>query len=294
MKKVYAAIEAGGTKFNCAIGTSDGSILETTRIETKLPQETFTQVLDFFKSQSHHYQIESLGIGSFGPIDADINSPQYGYITSTPKPGWKNTNIVGFFADQLGIPVVFETDVNAAAIGEHKFGHAQNINNFAYITIGTGIGGGVFINGKLINGKHHPELGHMFIPNINPNDIYSGICPFHSNCLEGYASGPAMIAKWNIQDFNLIDSEHIAWEYEAKYIAYAVANIVLTLAPEKIILGGGVMNNKFLITKIRHYVLQYIANYVDTVTLTNIDNYIILPKLEQSGLIGALVMAILE
>ncbi|MCX8514050.1 MAG: ROK family protein [Burkholderiales bacterium] len=294
MKKVYAAIEAGGTKFNCAVGTSDGDILASTRIETKLPDETFTQVLNFFQAQSQNYQIESLGIGSFGPIDADINSPTYGYITSTPKPGWNNTNIVGFFAQHLKLPIVFDTDVNAAAIGEHRLGHAQSLNNFVYITIGTGIGGGIFCNGKIISGKHHPEIGHMFIPSLNPNDIYTGICPFHSNCLEGYASGPAMIAKWNINDFSTISPDHIAWEYEAQYIAYALANLILTLAPERIILGGGVMNNKFLISKIRLHLLKIIANYIDTVNAANIDSYIMLPKLTHSGLVGSLVMAIME
>ena len=197
MAPLCGAVEAGGTKFVCMVGTGPGDMREQVRFSTQSPEITLRETLDFFRSAAvRHGRIEAIGIASFGPIDLHVDSPTYGFITSTPKPGWANVDIAGAIRDALAVPVGFDTDVNAAALSEWRWGAAQGLENFIYLTIGTGIGGGGLVNGRLMHGLVHPEMGHVRIPHDVGLDPFAGVCPFHGDCLEGLASGPAMNARW--------------------------------------------------------------------------------------------------
>lgn len=282
------AIEAGGTKFVCGIGNEKGEILEKISFPTEIPETTLKKVVEFFKDK----KIERLGIGSFGPIDVNLNSKTYGYITKTPKTDWIDCNIVGYLKQYFDIPIFFDTDVNGAVLGETIWGAAQGLNNCLYMTIGTGIGGGALISGKLIHGMLHPEMGHLLIKK-HPEDTYEGKCPFHKNCLEGMAAGPTLEERWGKKGDEL-PANHKAWDIEAYYIAQGLANLILTLSPEKIILGGGVMKQKQLFPKIRKNVIELLKGYVQTKEiLKDIDNYIIYPKLgDDAGLLGAIALTL--
>jgi fructokinase len=284
MTELYGGIEAGGTKFVCAVGTGpDDLIIQT--FATTSPQQTLALVIQFFKQ----YDLAAIGIGSFGPIDLDKHSVTYGYITSTPKQGWEQFDFVGALTKAFAIPIGFDTDVNAAALGENKWGAAQGLTDFIYLTVGTGIGGGAMVNGQLIHGLMHPEMGHILIQQ-HPCDDFDGICPFHKNrCLEGLASGPAIEKSWG-KPANELHSEHIAWEIEADYLAQALVNYMCILSPQKIILGGGVMNQRHLLDKISEKVQQKINAYI---ALPNLTDFIVLPELaDKAGVLGALALAI--
>ncbi len=288
-KLTYGAVEAGGTKFVCAIGTSPTDIYTQT-IETTTPNETLEKVNQFFLPTKE--DMSAIGIGSFGPIDIDKKSESYGCITSTPKPHWKNTNIVDAIQSRLNLPVAFDTDVNAAALGEHKWGALQGLSDAIYLTIGTGIGGGAITNGSLVHGLSHPEMGHIFLPK-HKNDHYTGKCPFHHHkCFEGLASGPAIEARWGVKP-ELLESAHPAWELESYYIAHALTNYICTLSPQRIILGGGVMMQKSLLPMIREKTQQLLNGYVRSQhILENIEEYIVAPGLgNRSGISGALELA---
>lgn len=230
---ILGALEAGGTKMVCAIGNEQGQILERVSIPTVSPEETMPQMIDFFKER----EVEALGIGCFGPINPVKGTVTYGYITSTPKLAWQNYNIVGAFEEALGCPVGFDTDVNASMLGEATFGLAKGLDNCIYVTIGTGVGVGVLANGGLLHGMMHPEAGHILLQR-HPSDTYGGKCPFHGNCLEGLASGPAIEERWGAKGAELADRREV-WEMEAYYIAQACVNYTLTYAPKRIILGAG-------------------------------------------------------
>lgn len=293
MNKLYGGIEAGGTKFVCAIGTGPDDLRELARFETTTPEQTLSQVVDFFQKQAEAgNRIESLGIGSFGPVDVHRASETFGYITSTPKPGWRNTDFVGTIRKALQVPVAFDTDVNVAALGEKTWGAAQGLETFIYLTIGTGIGGGGFTNGKMMHGLLHPEVGHIRIPHDFKKDPFPGRCPFHGDCLEGLASGPAIEERWNIAG-NDLPSDHPAWLLEAEYLAYALVNFICTISPQKIILGGGVMEQESLFPLIRSKVKELLNGYVDAETIhSQIDQYIVPPALgNQSGVLGAIALA---
>lgn len=293
MNKLYGGIEAGGTKFVCAIGTGPDDLRELARFETTTPEQTLSQVVDFFQKQAEAgNRIESLGIGSFGPVDVHRASETFGYITSTPKPGWRNTDFVGTIRKALQVPVAFDTDVNVAALGEKTWGTAQGLDTFIYLTIGTGIGGGGFANGKMMHGLVHPEVGHIRIPHDFKKDPFPGRCPFHGDCLEGLASGPAIEERWNIAG-NDLPSDHPAWLLEAEYLAYALVNFICTISPQKIILGGGVMEQESLFPLIRSKVKELLNGYVDAETIhSQIDQYIVPPALgNQSGVLGAIALA---
>ena len=290
----FGGIEAGGTKFVCVIASGPDNILVEERFATDSPDETISKVIDFFEKSSIELKIKikSLGIGSFGPIDLDISSPKYGFITTTPKPGWQNVDIVGPLKDKLQIPIAFDTDVNAAAIGEGDWGAGIGVDNYLYFTIGTGIGGGAIINGLPIHGLIHPEMGHILLSRKDLIDPYKGKCPFHQNCFEGLASGPAINERWGKPAF-LLPPEHEAWVLEADYIAQAMSNFICSFSPQKIILGGGVMQQQQLFPMIRSKTLDYLNGYIQsTQILENIENYIVPPALgNQSGMLGAIAMA---
>jgi len=286
---IYGGIEAGGTKFVCAVGTGPNDIRAETRFPTTTPQETIAHAIAFFREQG---PLAAIGIASFGPVDPNPASPTFGYITSTPKPGWANTDLAGPLKTALGVPVGFDTDVNGAALGEHHWGASQSLDTFIYLTIGTGIGGGAMVEGKLLHGVMHPEMGHIRIPHDRDQDPFEGICPFHIDCLEGLASGPAIEARWGTRAETL-PPDHPAWELEAAYIAYALVNFTLTLAPHRIILGGGVMEQKQLFPLIRAKVQELLNGYLQvSEILEGIDDYIVPPGLgERAGVLGAIALA---
>lgn len=294
MAEYFAGMEAGGTKFVCTIGDSSGQILAEERFPTTYPQETIDRSISFFlnKKTDWDIQLTSLGIGCFGPIDLDRSSSSYGHITSTPKPGWVNANIVGPLSEALHVPIAFDTDVNAAALGELKWGAGVNLENFIYFTIGTGIGGGAIINGKPLHGLIHPEMGHIFL-NPNPDDTYKGKCPYHRNCFEGLASGPAISERWNTSPQS-IPTDHPAWDMEADYIAQAMSSLICSFSPQKIILGGGVMKQYHLFPKVQRLTQVYLNSYVQSDLIINhIDDYIVPPRLgDQAGVKGALALAL--
>lgn len=277
------ALEAGGTKMICAIGDETGKIFEQISIPTRTPEVTMPLMIDFFKKS----QIEALGIGCFGPIDPDPASPTYGYITSTPKLAWQNYNIVGTFKEALNCPVGFDTDVNGSVLGEVTFGQAAGKNCVVYLTIGTGVGAGIYIEGKLLHGMLHPEAGHVMIQKRD-TDTYEGKCPYHKTCLEGLAAGPAIEARWGKKAVELRNNTEV-WDLEAWYIAQALADYVLTLSPNMIILGGGVMHQEQLFPMIRNYVTEILAGYIKTEELNHMEKYIVPASLNDAqGILGAL------
>lgn len=284
---LLGAIEAGGTKFVCAIGTEKGEVLERISFATTDPEETLKKVVEFFWNK----KIEALGVGCFGPIDLDKNSKTYGYITSTPKPDWSNYDILGELKKYFDIPINFDTDVNGAALGEAKWGSAVGLNSLIYLTVGTGIGGGIYIDGNLVHGMTHPEAGHIFVGRAE-GDKYKGKCPYHGDCLEGMASGPAIKERWGINAYEL-PKNHRAWDLEAHYLAQGLINYILIISPKKIILGGGVMKQKQLFPLIRKKVVERLNGYVSHKNiLEDIDDYIVYPKLgDDAGICGALALA---
>lgn len=280
------ALEAGGTKMVCAIGDETGKIFEQISIPTITPEETVPKMVEYFKKAN----VEALGIACFGPIDPDKSSPTYGHITSTPKLPWQNYNIVKAFEDALGCPAGFDTDVNGSVLGEVTFGQAKGKKCVAYATIGTGVGVGVFIEGKLLHGMLHPEAGHVLIQR-RADDSYPGKCPFHKNCLEGMAAGPAIEERWGKKAIELKDKKEV-WDLEAYYIAQALTGYVLTLSPEMIILGGGVMHQEQLFPMIRNYVKEMLNGYIKTEEIGNMDSYIVPASLnDDQGIMGCLELA---
>ena len=292
--KWYGGIEAGGTKFNCIIANSPDQILEEARISTTTPEETLREVISFFTcaKSRENITLTSLGVGSFGPIDLAPRSPGFGSITSTPKLAWRNAKILPILNNALNIPISFDTDVNAAALGEGKWGAAVGCVNYVYVTIGTGIGGGAVVNGKPVHGLLHPEMGHLFIPHNWEGDPFSGCCPSHGDCIEGLASGPALLARWGLPAEQL-PSDHPAWKLEAKYLSYFLANIILTISPERIIMGGGVMKAPGLLDLVKHELANVLNGYVQNEQiLSKIDQYIQYPALgDKAGALGSIALA---
>lgn len=292
MDRVFGGIEAGGTKFVCAVGSGPDDIRAETRFSTTTPEETIGKAIRFFKEYSASHPLVSIGVASFGPVDLDPGSPQFGNITTTPKPGWKNTVFAKAVSEQLGLPVGFDTDVNGALLGEQRWGNAQSLQNVVYMTIGTGIGGGAMVNGRLVHGMVHPEMGHMILAPHRRDPISGGVCPYHVACLEGLASGPAIEKRWGLPGNQLV-SEHFAWELEAYYLAQALHSIVCVLSPERIILGGGVMEQEHLFSLVRARLKDSLNNYVQAPRLReNINDYIVPPGLgNQAGVLGAIALA---
>ena len=290
MGNLFGGIEAGGTKFICAVGTGPDDLKDVISIETTTPEETIGTVIEYLGK--YKKELSALGIGSFGPIDLRKDSATYGYITSTPKKYWGDTNIVGLLKKSFVLPIGFDTDVNAAALGEYRWGAAKGLTDFIYLTVGTGIGGGGMVNGKLLHGAAHPEMGHILIPHDVDLDPFPGKCPFHKDCLEGLASGPAIKVRWRASA-DTLKEDHPAWDLEAGYLAAAVVNFIFTLSPQRIILGGGVMGQKHLIKLVRQKVVKLMGDYgmFDAIR-KDISNYIVLPKLgDNAGILGSIALA---
>ncbi len=291
-QRLYGGIEAGGTKFICAVSSGPGGTVNETRIETTTPDETLGQVIEFFRPAVEDKTIDTFGVACFGPVDLDPRSSTYGYITSTPKPGWRNTDVAGRLRRELGTKIAFDMDVNAAALGEFIWGAGQNADPVLYVTIGTGIGGGFFHGGHTLVGLVNLEMGHIRLPRDPARDPFPGACPFHGDCFEGLASGPAL-AKRLGEPADQLPDDHPVWKLEAHYIALAVQDFILTLSPRKVILGGGIMQRQFLFPLIRSEVQQLLNGYVDhPMILEHIDQYIVPPGLgNQSGVLGAIALA---
>jgi fructokinase len=287
---LFGGIEAGGTKFVCAVGTGPGDLRARTSFPTATPDETIAHAIDFFKQQPE--MVAAIGIGAFGPVDPNPASPTYGYITSTPKLAWQQTDLRGAIVRALDVPVGFDTDVNVAAIGEHRWGAAQDVQSSLYITVGTGIGGGVLVGGKPLHGALHPEIGHMPVRRDPVEDPFPGICPFHGDCLEGLAAGPAVGARWQAPAQTL-PPEHPAWPLEARYLALGLVSCIYALSPERIILGGGIMQQPHLFPLIRAEVQRLLNGYLKFPAVQEgIHGYIVPPGLgSDAGVLGAIALA---
>lgn len=280
---MYGAIEAGGTKFVCAISDENFEIKERVSIPTTTPEETLSHVFEFFDQ----FKLDSIGIGSFGPIDVNKKSATYGYVTTTPKVAWTNFDFLGAVKKRYEIHVGWTTDVNAAALGELKKGAAIGLDSCVYLTVGTGIGGGAVVNGKLLAGYGHPEMGHMLV-RLHPDESYGGFCPYHGNCLEGIAAGPAIEGRYGVKGHELADKIEV-WQMEAYYLAQALMNYTLILSPERIVLGGGVMKQNQLYTLVREEFKKLMAGYV---AVPPLEEYIVAPGLgDNAGVTGCLLLA---
>jgi len=290
--KLYGGIEAGGTKFVCSIASGPDQIVQEIRFSTTTPEETLQRAIQFFEPYVSNRQINSIGIGCFGPLDLNPKSATYGFITATPKPHWSNADVRGTLQRRLNVTIGFDLDVNVAALGEYIWGASRGYDPSLYLTIGTGIGGGYLINGKSLIGLLNLEMGHIRIPHNHELDPFHGSCPFHDDCFEGLASGPAIEKRLGVAGAIVPESDAF-WDIEAEYIASALMNYILTLSPKKIILGGGVMQREFLFPKIRRRVLELLNGYVSSKSvLENIDQYIVPPGLgNQSGSMGAIALA---
>jgi fructokinase len=298
---VIGAIEAGGTKFVCGLMDADGQdyarprLLARTSIPTTDPESTLEASLSFLRKSAESAgvtKLDGLGIGSFGPVDLRHSSPTWGYITATPKPGWRDTEVAGFFRDRLDAPVAFDTDVNAAAYGELLWGAARGLKDFVYITVGTGVGGGVFSNGSLVHGLSHPELGHIKVQR-EASDSFAGACPYHRDCLEGMASGPAVGKRWKARPEDL-GAEHEAWELEARYLAKAFASYAFVLSPERIILGGGIGLRPGLAERVTALLGEELGGYLPALSdPARLAGFVARPILgSDAGLFGSAALAL--
>lgn len=283
------ALEGGGTKMVLAVCTENGEVLDRVSIPTESPEITMPKMIEYFKEQ----KVDALGIGFFGPLQLNKKSESYGCVGNTPKPGWSGYQVIKPFEEALGVPVALDTDVNAAALGEATWGASRGTENSIYITIGTGIGAGVITNGQLLHGMQHPEGGHMLLQR-HPSDTYKGRCPFHSNCMESLAAGPAIEERWGHKAYDMADRMDV-WELEAYYVAQGLVNMILMLSPEKIVLGGGVMHQTHIMRLIHEQVKVQMNNYMDTPELRDIENYIVLPQLnDNQGIMGCVKLALNE
>ena len=287
----FGGIEAGGTKWVCGIGDGGPELLELESLPTTTPQRTILRAAEFF---SRHGVPDGLGVGSFGPIDVHTASPTWGQITTTPKPGWAHVDLVGSLRDALGIPVALDTDVNVAALAESLWGAARDLDTLSYITVGTGIGAGAVVNGRLLHGLLHPELGHVRIPHDRARDSFDGVCPYHGDCLEGLASGEAIRQRWGRPGEELTDEPEV-WELEAHYIALGLMNLICALSPQRIVVGGGVTKQPGLLTLVRRHLDELLAGYFNAPELTSADGlarYVVRPGLgDRAGVLGAIEIA---
>lgn len=287
---IYGGIEAGGTKFVCATGDDSGRLLSRSEFPTTTPEETIGRAVEFFGGQPEG--LKAIGIASFGPVDIHPESPKFGYITTTPKAGWRDTDFGGAIRRGTGLPVVFDTDTNVAAVGEARWGAARGLDTFLYLTVGTGVGGGGMAAGRLMHGLVHPEMGHIRVPHDRAADPFPGCCPFHGDCLEGLVCGPAIEARWGRRGETLAP-DHPAWALEAQYLAFGLVNWICSISPERIIMGGGVMRQPGLLRRIQEKVLELLNGYIQAAEiLERMDCYVVPPALGgNAGVLGAIALA---
>ena len=290
---LWGGIEAGGTKFVCAVGTGPDDLRAQVRFPTTTPDDSIGRAIEFFERQQQEKEpLAGVGIASFGPVDPNPDSPTFGYITTTPKSGWAHTDLAGTVRRALRVPVGFDTDVNGAALGERRWGAARGLDTFVYLTVGTGIGGGGMVGGKLIHGLLHPEMGHFRIPHDRERDPFGGVCPYHGDCLEGLATGPALEARWG-RPGEKLPVHHPAWELEADYLALGLVSIICILSPQRVILGGGVMKQRHLFPLVRRRVQELLNGYLQAPAIVDrIDDYVVPPALgSRAGVLGAIALA---
>lgn len=291
---LVGGIEAGGTKFVCSVGTGPEDLRAETRFPTTTPDETLGQAISFFKEQEVQEEpLSAIGVASFGPVDPDPESSTFGFITSTPKRDWTDTDFIGALQEHFQVPMGFDTDVNGAALAEGKWGVAAGLHTFIYLTIGTGIGGGAMVNDRLLHGLIHPEMGHIRLHHDWERDPFPGNCPYHGDCLEGMAAGPAIEERWG-QKGQELGAGHQAWDLEADYLAQALQSLVCVLSPQRIIMGGGVMNQPGLITKVREKTVTYLNDYIQHPAITeHINETIVPPALGgRAGVLGAIALGL--
>ncbi len=290
VSELYGGVETGGTWCVCAVGSGPGEIVAREQFRTGEPGETIEQIVAFFASAP---AVAAIGIGSFGPVDLVAGSPTWGHVTTTPKPGWRHVGIGPALRDRIGVPVAFELDVTAAAVGEQRWGAGQGAGSLCYLTVGTGIGAGLLIGGVPWHGLVHPEVGHMRVAHDRERDPFAGCCPAHGDCWEGLASGPAIAARWDTAPEDL-PSDHPAWALEADYLAAGVLNIILVASPERFVIGGGVLENPSMLAHVRTRVVELLAGYLKAPELTNdgIESYLVTPALgDDAGVLGAIALA---
>jgi fructokinase len=289
MAELYGGVETGGTWCVCALGTDPDDIAAREQFRTTSPSETLERVVAFFRARERP---RAIGIGSFGPLDLDRGSPTWGYVTTTPKRGWQHTAVAGVVRDALGVPVAFEHDVGAAAAGEYRWGAGRGVPTLCYITVGTGLGAGLLVDGRPLHGLVHPEVGHMRIPHDLVRDPYPGACPAHGDCWEGLACGPAMAERWGAVPEELPPG-HPAWELEAEYLALGILSIVTVASPHRVIVGGGVMEHVGLLSRVQLRLRELVGGYLETPLLgAEIDRYLVEPELgDDAGVLGAIALA---
>ncbi len=289
MSELYGGVETGGTWCVCALGSGPDAIVSYEQFPTGAPEETLDQIVEFFAAGQAPVAI---GVGSFGPVDVHRASATWGYVTTTPKPGWQHAAVGPVLQDRLGVPVVFDNDVDAAALSEHRWGAGRDVASLAYLTVGTGIGAGLLIDGRPWHGLVHPEVGHLRIPRDERRDPFAGACPIHGDCWEGLAAGGAMAERWGVSPEELPD-EHPAWPLEADYLALGILSIVCVASPHRVILGGGVMERSLLLPMVRTRLVELLAGYLDTPLLgAEVDRYLVAPELgDRAGVLGAIALA---
>jgi fructokinase len=290
--RLVGGVEVGGTKVVCAVGTGPDDVRAEARVPTTAPAETLARVAAFFAGQAARTPLAALGIAAFGPLDLDPRSPTFGRLTTTPKPGWRGADLVGPLGRALRVPVALDTDVNAAALAEHRWGAGRGLATLVYVTVGTGIGGGVVVHGRPLHGLVHPELGHVRVPHDRGRDPFPGICPVHGDCWEGLAAAPAIAARWG-QAPEALPDDHPGWVLQGHYLALGLASAVLTLSPERLVLGGGVMARARLYPLVRAGVGELLGGYLASPALGDgLERYIVPPALgERAGVLGALLLA---
>lgn len=288
---MYVGIEAGGTKFVCAVGTGPGDLRDVANFPTNTPEETLGRTRAFVAE--HAAGLRGIGVASFGPVDLRPGSATYGYITSTPKPGWRDTDVLTPLREVADVPIGFDTDVNGAALGEARWGAAVDVGSCVYVTVGTGIGGGGLLGGQLIHGLLHPEMGHVPVAR-NPDDTFVGSCPFHGDCLEGLAAGPAIAERWGTPAQDLVGDElRRAVDIEADYLSQMAATMTYILSPARLIFGGGVMHVDGLLDTMRSRLVDRLNAYLDVPEITeDVDSYVVRPVLgDHAGVLGAIALA---
>jgi fructokinase len=287
--ELYGGVETGGTWVVCALGTGPRDLAAHEAFRTGSPEETLDRIVGFFAG---HPLPAAIGVGAFGPVDLDPESPTWGSVTSTPKPGWGDTPVATVLRDRLGVPVRFDTDVNAAALGEHRWGAGRGADSLCYLTVGTGIGAGLLVGGRPLHGLIHPEVGHLRIPHDTGRDPFAGACPMHGDCWEGLASGKALAERWGGPVEELAD-DHPAWELEAEYVALGLLAIVCVASPQRIVVGGGVMERASLLGAVRGRLRALLGGYLRSDQLNEqIDRYLVAPALgDRAGVLGAIALA---
>lgn len=290
------AVEAGGTKIIVAAGTGPDDLTEPARIPTTTPEETLARVVAALRECEERAgrRLEAIGVGTFGPAGVNPAAADFGFITTTPKPGWAHTDVLGALRRAFDVPMAFDTDVNAAVCAEAKWGAGRGRGTALYLTVGTGIGGGLLVNGEPLHGLLHPEMGHMRLPRAPGDEAFPGACPWHGDCLEGLASGPAIEKRWNAKG-DTLPPDHPAWETEAHYLATACANFLTILSPERVILGGGVMDQPRLLPLVREKTARLLNGYLNhpDIVERGLETVIVAPELgSRAGVLGALALAL--